>query len=59
MSDYTAARLVQAYAVNARIEGMKAANTQHPDCQPYAGEHFLQAEQELEELGRMILREGV
>lgn len=40
MTYYDVKRLALVLAVQAEIEGMKAANAQHPDNQPYTKEQF-------------------
>ena len=40
MNQYDVKRLALVLAIQAEIEGMKAANAQHSDNQPYTKEHF-------------------
>lgn len=59
MTDFTARCLVEAFAVNARIEGMKVENQQRMSIDNtinYGAEAFFVAEGELEDIARRIAR---
>ncbi len=50
MNHYDAKRLALVLSMQAEIEGMKAANAQHPENQPYTKEQFDEKEFRLESL---------
>jgi hypothetical protein len=50
MDHYDVKRYALICEVNARIEGMKAANSQQPDNQPYNEGHFQEEAQRLSDL---------
>lgn len=50
MEESAVKRLAMVLAVQAEIEGMKAANSQHPDGQPYTDAAFRERGQKLYDL---------
>jgi hypothetical protein len=50
MNNYDVKKLALVLAVQAEIEGMKAANAQHPENQPYTKEQFNEKAFRLESL---------
>ena len=47
ISEGSVKKLILMNAVLAEIEGMKAANRQHPDAEPYGENHFFDLSDEL------------
>lgn len=50
MNEFDVRRLALILAVQAEIEGMKAANSQYPDNQPYQESAFLEKSNKLSDL---------
>ena len=50
MTEYTVKRIALVLAIQAEIEGMKAANSQYPEDQPYSSDEFQSKAEELETL---------
>lgn len=50
MNEYDVKRLALVLSVQAEIEGMKTANSQHEENQPYVAEDFFKKARQLQDL---------